>query len=83
MRDLSRDENLFAVERRAIVTVCGEQQIRWQPQGLYSAQNLEEAIEKAAFDCQIPSVLRATYIGQNEEPAKIQEAFEQGSLPLF
>lgn len=86
MRDKSRDPVLYAVERRAVVSqpvVPGVSGLRvcWQPVGLFKACSLEEAIEKAAFECQIPSVLRATYIPENKERVAIDHAFKQGLLP--
>jgi len=88
MRDKSRDPVMYAIERRAVVSqpvVPGLSGLRvtWQPVGLFQACSLEEAIEKAAFECVIPSVLRATYIPEKEERAQIAQAFEQGVLPLI
>jgi len=62
MRDLTRDEELFAVERRAVIVARGEStpRVRWEPVGLFSASSLDEAIEKGARKCRIASVLRAT-----------------------
>ena len=71
------------MERRAIVTIAGEQHVMWRPVGLFPGCCLEEAIEKGAFECQIPSVLRATFIDEPNERDAIAKAFEQGQLPLL
>ena len=58
----------FAVERRAIVGKPAR--ICWEPVGLIQAHTLEGAIEKAAFMCGSPSVLRATEMTVSPVPKR-------------
>ena len=50
---------VFAVDR-CIGGPHGGPRGRWQPVGLFRAKDLDQAIEKAAFALQRPSMLRAT-----------------------